>query len=260
MYSEHNPLPETALPSIIYADFRNRSIVPSIVRHQVIEVPWMNIMLSGSLEYILNDEPIILTENHVSLFQVGDFVERRQQQTSVRYISMRFIPESSTSSLPSIIPLLYEKQHMLVKMLQQYYLNFDLSEGQNQHASDLVLKLLLMELENNCTQNNTSKGLKEIRNYVLQNYMNGIRSADVAKAMALHPSYCNTLYHKHTGETISELICRIRLEHAVSKLLYSQLTIREIAHECGFHDMYYFSRWFRNQTNLSPSEYRQQLT
>lgn len=259
MNIESNSIPKMELPSIKYVDFRDRTVVPTIFGFTVEDVPWMNIMLSGSLEYILNDKPILLTENHVAFFQVGDFVKRRQQHTAVRYISMRFSPGDNALFLPPLIPLLNEKQHTLVKMFKQYYQDFDLTEEKNRYASSLVLQLLLIELENNCIKNDTSRWLTEIRNYVMKNYMNGIRPADVAKAMALHPSYCNTLYRQHTGETISELICRIRLEHAVSKLVYSQLTIREIAQECGFRDVYYFSRWFHNHTNLSPSEYRQKL-
>jgi len=250
---------DTNLPSVKYIDLRIRTLVPGLWRSRVEGIPWMNIMLSGSLEYILNDKPILLTEGHVSFFNVGDMVARREQGTSVRYISMRFSPGDMILHLNPITPLLGAKQHMLVETFQNYIFEPSLPEDENRYAGNLILKVLLLELENNCRNTGANKWIMEIQNYIQQNYMNGIRPADVAKAMALNPSYCNTLYRKHTGETISERIDRVRLEHVVSKLIYSQMTIREIAHECGFRDVYYFSRWFRNQTNLSPSEYRHKL-
>lgn len=250
----------TNLPSVKYIDLRIRTLVPRLGRGKVEGIPWMNIMLSGSLEYILNDEPILLTEGHVSFFNVGDIVARQEQKTSVRYISMRFSPGDMILHLPPLLPLLGAKQHTLVEIFQNYIFEPNLPEEENCRASSLILNALLLELENNCRNHGENKWITDIQNYILQNYMNGIRPVDVAKAMALNPSYCNTLYRKHTGETISERIDHVRLDHVISKLIYSHMTIREIARDCGFRDVYYFSRWFRNQTNLSPSEYRQQLT
>ncbi|MBQ3178276.1 MAG: helix-turn-helix transcriptional regulator [Clostridia bacterium] len=43
------------------------------------------------------------------------------------------------------------------------------------------------------------------------------------------------------------------------KLLYSQLSAKEVAPECGFNDMYYFSRWFSKHTGCSSKEYRKNI-
>lgn len=247
------------LPSVKTLDHRIRTFVPGLCKHPIHEIPWINIMLSGSLEYILNDEPLILTEGYVSFFHMGDFVERREQQTDVQYISMRFSPGDMVLHLNPIIPLIGEKQHTLVKLFLNYYFESSMGNEENRYATQLILKLLLMELENNCTQNETNEWIAGIRSYVMQNYMNGIHTSDVAKSVSMNPSYCNTLYKKHTGETISELINRIQLENAISKLLYSPLSVKEIACECGFNDMYYFSRWFSKQTGLSPRKYRKNI-
>ncbi|MFC6262044.1 helix-turn-helix domain-containing protein [Flavobacterium panici] len=39
---------------------------------------------------------------------------------------------------------------------------------------------------------------------------------------------------------------------------YTTLSIKEIAYELGFRDAGHFSRFFKNATNLKPSDFRKQ--
>ncbi len=65
-------------------------------------------------------------------------------------------------------------------------------------------------------------------------------------------------FKKQTGTTPTAYLINLRIEHA--KMLLKQkdkmnFTIKEIAHLCGFRDPYYFSRLFKEKTQLSPSDY-----
>lgn len=48
----------------------------------------------------------------------------------------------------------------------------------------------------------------------------------------------------------------IRLESAKLMLTYSNLTVSEIAESVGFSSVYYFSKYFKKNTGLSPTEYK----
>lgn len=50
---------------------------------------------------------------------------------------------------------------------------------------------------------------------------------------------------------------RLVLE-AKRELAHSRQSIKAIAHDLGFSDVGYFSRFFRKHTRLSPSEFRGQ--
>ena len=242
--------------SIKYIDLRIRSVIPSI-SGGTIDFPWMNIMLSGRVEYLVDGVPVMLSEGNVAYFKAGNFIARKQQVTYARYLSIRFTTDFDDSHIQMLTPILGERQNTLITMLQSYYFGNDLGEIVNRHAAELVLELILQELHANCCQTVTGKRIAEIRNYVLGHFSEGIKPQSVAKHFSLHPSYCNTLYKNATGETIGQLIDRVRIKHATSRLLYSQLSISEIALECGFKDLYYFSRWFRHYTMISPTDYRQ---
>jgi AraC family transcriptional activator of pobA len=59
-----------------------------------------------------------------------------------------------------------------------------------------------------------------------------------------------------SGRTTKELISdRVMLE-ASRLLLFSDLTIGEIAYRTGFRDQLYFSRAFKRNRGAAPSDYR----
>ena len=57
--------------------------------------------------------------------------------------------------------------------------------------------------------------------------------------------------------TPKEYLLRLRLEKAKQLLLYSALSIKEIASTLDFFDQYHFSRFFRTRTGYSPTAYRE---
>ena len=64
-----------------------------------------------------------------------------------------------------------------------------------------------------------------------------------------------------TGKTPVDLLNEYRLNKAMQMLANPQddTPIAEIAFKCGFSDASYFSKKFKDQFNLSPSQYRQKM-
>jgi AraC-like DNA-binding protein len=58
-----------------------------------------------------------------------------------------------------------------------------------------------------------------------------------------------------TGKTPIEFIRIMRLKRAVQYLEKSQLSISEIAYEVGFNDPRYFSKYFKAEFGMLPSQY-----
>ena len=92
--------------------------------------------------------------------------------------------------------------------------------------------------------------------YIQENYDRNISLEELGELVNLHPRYLCTLFKQVSGKTITELLREIRIEKAKRLLLYTSLSITEIALEVGFGDSQYFSRIFNQSEEISPTAYR----
>lgn len=54
----------------------------------------------------------------------------------------------------------------------------------------------------------------------------------------------------------NQWIIQQKMKHARSLLQIDDLSVTDVAEACGFSDVYYFSKAFKKETGLTPSEYR----
>ena len=81
---------------------------------------------------------------------------------------------------------------------------------------------------------------------------------EIAKAACVSISTLSNLFRTHLNTTIWQTICDKRMENVKQLLTYSNHSIEEIAHECGFNYAYYLAREFKKQFGITPLEYRKQ--
>jgi signal transduction histidine kinase/ligand-binding sensor domain-containing protein/DNA-binding response OmpR family regulator len=58
-----------------------------------------------------------------------------------------------------------------------------------------------------------------------------------------------------TGQSPVEFIRKIRLQHAAQFLQKSQLTVAEVAYKVGFNNRKYFTKYFKDEYKILPSQY-----
>ena len=84
----------------------------------------------------------------------------------------------------------------------------------------------------------------------------GISSADVIVAFKCSRRMAEIRFHKIVGHSILDEIQSVRLEKAKEMLSHSTHTISAIANFCGFNAANALWKFFRQETGLSPSEWR----
>lgn len=104
----------------------------------------------------------------------------------------------------------------------------------------------------------SSPKIEQIKEQLGFYYTDTVHLEDLAKLVNLSPSYLSRLFHKETGETITEYIRGLRLKHACSLLKETNLTINEIARETGFQSSHNFSQQFSKQFGQTPNQFRKQ--
>lgn len=79
----------------------------------------------------------------------------------------------------------------------------------------------------------------------------------IAEQMELNRAQLNRRILAITGQNTLAYITQIRISKA-KRLLRADITtpIGDVAAKCGFDDVAYFSRLFKQQTNMTPSQYR----
>lgn len=95
-----------------------------------------------------------------------------------------------------------------------------------------------------------------IIDYIAENYGRALDNAAIGKKFGYHPNYINRLFVKQTGMSLHRYILNFRISQAVTQLFYTKRSLVEISQNCGFPDYAYFSRVFKQQHGISPSEYR----
>ncbi len=80
-----------------------------------------------------------------------------------------------------------------------------------------------------------------------------------AEKLNMTVSTLNNICRDLGGESAKEYVSQRLLKEAEFLLRYTDYTIIEIAHQLGFKDSSYFSRFFRRYADLNPREYRQKL-
>lgn len=93
-------------------------------------------------------------------------------------------------------------------------------------------------------------------NYVCRHRTEKITADSVAKALGLNRSYLSTLFKRETGTTLSGFIRTEKLKAAANMLVFSDCSCADIAEYFGFASQSHFIKLFREETGLTPAEYR----
>lgn len=119
----------------------------------------------------------------------------------------------------------------------------------------------LNEIEEERSEQRGAK-LSAMLSYLDRHLVDECLSAEtMAQAFDVTPRYVHKLFSA-TGKTVSEHLCEMRILRAKSLLAHAaglNLSITELAFTVGFRDISYFNRRFKQLTELTPSEFRQQV-
>ncbi|MGY0039262.1 AraC family transcriptional regulator [Pedobacter sp. NJ-S-72] len=80
----------------------------------------------------------------------------------------------------------------------------------------------------------------------------------IANEFHLSVNYMGEYFKKRTGESIQEYIINYKLKLVETRLLYSNMRVKEIVQEMNFTDESHLSRIFKKYRGTTPGEYRKQ--
>lgn len=92
--------------------------------------------------------------------------------------------------------------------------------------------------------------------YILNNDISDITVAKLSEVCNISPSGFRNLFRKNMGISPIDYISDLKIQKAQALLTDKSISITDIAHNLGFSDAAYFSRFFKKRTGCSPSDVR----
>ena len=98
-----------------------------------------------------------------------------------------------------------------------------------------------------------------IRKYVDDNFTDPDLSLDkTAKNFSYNPKYVSAVFKKQFGVTFKKYLNTLRIQNACALMEKGFVGIQNIAFLSGFNDGLYFSKVFKEQMGISPSEHEKE--
>ncbi len=97
---------------------------------------------------------------------------------------------------------------------------------------------------------------ESICQYVQENVQSQVTRESVAKHFALAPSHVSRLFRRQGMMRFNDYVNLARVTRAKFMLRSYNLTVKEIAAQCGYRDTAYFCRIFKTVCKVTPSQFR----
>lgn len=97
---------------------------------------------------------------------------------------------------------------------------------------------------------------KKIKSFIEWHRFSDIRISDIAKELGYHEKYLSSVFHEVEKIPLKRYLLQTRLKEAERLLIDSDYTIAEVAYYLNFQSPHNFSRFFREHTGITPTEYQ----
>ena len=228
--------------------------------NDVIKYYDLTIVLSGSMQYIINGVEYTLNSRDGILIPPGHKRVRLRSEHGANYFVVNFflnedekldfpiyMPECMTPSLRDVLTL-------FDKIIEER------SDAFVEEKKELVLELILLFLRENVEKKVYNPHVNKILYYIQTHFTEPITLQDIANYVHLTVPYCCSLVKEELNMTIYELILRERILLAQEYILQGNMLLKDVPYHCGFNDYSHFSKSFKKYTGLLPSRYKKEMS
>ena len=237
-------------------------------------------VLEGTLKVFLNNKEYLLEKNEILPVECGYL--HRAEPTDCIYECIVFdtnmLKSSPTSAITNFLdPISKAEEDISDKIYPQdtflYETIYSLFETMRDTPPFFQLKThaLLFEMfyelhvnqaihlpkKSNISQQ--VKNISHVLDWIEEHYTEPISLNDLEKLSGFNKKYFCKIFREYTCETPISYITKRRIENACLALK-NQKSVTEAAFDSGFNDLSYFCKTFKKIKNVSPSEYKKELS
>lgn len=112
------------------------------------------------------------------------------------------------------------------------------------------------EIQINMEENKEPFILQNLKNYIETHFKTKHSASDYADLLNISAKALAKITKNHFNKTLTDLISERIIIEAKRELYLTNKAVKEIAYELGYDDEHYFSRFFKNNADISPQAYR----
>lgn len=90
--------------------------------------------------------------------------------------------------------------------------------------------------------------------FIHQNYAGDISLSTLAEELHVSPTHLSRLFGKEVGTSFIDYLVSYRVQRAQQMILHSNLDLKSIGEQVGFHSYNYFLRAYKEKTGHTPSQ------
>lgn len=124
-----------------------------------------------------------------------------------------------------------------------------------EQALSRQLERYLLEMSETVRGKN-AKPILRATAYIENHFAEHITLETLANLVNLNPIYFSNLFKREVGKSFTEYLTDFRMKKAKEMLRSSDCNINEIADALGYSDARYFSKTFKKEVGIKPTDYR----
>ncbi len=150
--------------------------------------------------------------------------------------------------------------HTIKSIYQEYLVADTYSDSIIAGAMVSILNILARSIEKQYVEqaNEVDSRFGDILRYIHTNISNPdhLRIPVMSEKFGISPTYFSEYFKKQAGKSLAEYIIQSKLKLVETKILHTDLTLKEIAYQLSFTDSSHLAKTFKNFYGMTVREFR----
>lgn len=250
-----------------YYSVRNMNYFFPAEKHNYWELIFVD---NGIFKTSINDEIFELNTYEAILFSPGEFhLQATGENKNCSYMNIIFDMEISNNINISnrVFKVDRETHATIEKFITTSNLNDEINNNLLVTYLQEIINRLIFSKELNSKpiqntplqQNFENELLNEIIIYINENIYSPLTVEELSQKFLISRSSLQNIFKNNLNVSPKKFINNVKLEKAKILIKENKYTISEISNMLGFGSIHYFSRKFKEEFNISPSEFAKKI-
>ncbi|MBN2713384.1 MAG: helix-turn-helix transcriptional regulator [Planctomycetes bacterium] len=226
---------------------------------------------------LIDREQVLLNPGQALLIfpgQLHDYANVKQE--NIYWLFIGFLLDSNTEYLPLLnnpVTFSEEISRDLQSIISSYYRSFDVKAPKTKDEMQIAMRLKLIleqllqiRIAQLISLGNSEAGkytngtafpmIQKTCDFISKHLSSSLSIEMIASAIHVSPGHLRNEFQRRLGCSLGKYIRYMKMHNACILMDTTELPIAEIGLRCGYGSIYAFSRAFKKEKGISPSEYR----